>query len=136
MASTEKRMIPVRVIIVGILSILAGTIYLLPILGIDGIGRFIIMTNEAFQSGPWLLTAFALAIANLILGIGCIIGWRPIWFYLAAISVFNFVVALMNLFNADKQLSESVLIDMALLFMAMYIIFMVFSKKTRAWFRH
>jgi hypothetical protein len=68
--------------------------------------------------------------------VGCLIGWRPVWFYLAAISVFNFAVAIMNLLNADIHQLASILMHMALLFIATYVILSVFSKKTMAWFRH
>jgi len=90
------------------------------------------MTNQTFQSGPIVLTAFVIAIANLILGLGCLYGWRPIWFYLVIISVINFVVALAVLLNAN--LWQAVLFALLWFAIAIYVIFAVLSRKTRAWF--
>jgi hypothetical protein len=132
MGAIEGKGRPLRVTIIGILSILAGLIYLFPVLDVYGLGNLINMTNQTFQSGPIVLTAFVIAIANFILGLGCLYGWRPIWFYLVIISVINFVVALAVLLNAN--LWQAVLFAMLWFAIAIYVIFAVLSRKTRAWF--
>jgi hypothetical protein len=132
MGVIEGRGRPLRVTIIGILSILAGLIYLFPALDVYGLGNLINMTNQTFQSGPIVLTAFVIAMANFILGLGCLYGWRPIWFYLVIISVINFVVALAVLLNAN--LWQAVLFAMLWFAIAIYVIFAVLSRKTRAWF--
>jgi len=130
-AIREKRR-PMRVTIIGILSIMAGMIYLFPALDVYGLGNLIIMTNQTFHSGPLALTAFAIAIANLVLGLGCLIGWRPIWYYLVIISVINFVVALIVVHNANQ--SEAVLIALLWLASAIYVLLALQSRKSRRWF--
>jgi len=111
---------------------MAGMIYLFPAMDVYGLGNLIIMTNQTFQSGPLALTAFAIAIANLVLGLGCLIGWRPIWYYLVIISVINFVVALIVVHNANQ--SEAVLIALLWLASAIYVLLALQSRKTRRWF--
>jgi hypothetical protein len=75
------------------------------------------------------------AIANFILGIGCLYGWRPIWFYLVIISVVNFVFALLALLNASMSHYATFLIPLAWLVIAIYVLISVQTKKTKAWFR-
>ncbi len=131
-----------RVTIIGILSILAGLIYLFPALDVLGLGNLINLSGQTFHSGPLVLTAVVIAIANFILGLGCLIGWRPIWSYLVIISLINFVVALLALLNLntsqlDTNINQGValLIAMAWLGIAIYVLLTVQSKKTRAWFQ-
>jgi len=131
----EVKRRPFRVTLIGILSIIAGLIYLFPILNIYGLGNLISLTNQTFYSGPFALTALVIAIANFVLGLGCFVGWRPIWFYLAIISVINFVVALFVLLNIDINNLETVLIGMVWLIIATYVLLSVQSKKTKEWFR-
>jgi hypothetical protein len=132
MGGIEGKRRPLRVTIIGILSILAGLIYLFPVLNVYGLGNLIDLTNQTFQSGPLVLTASIIAIANFVLGLGCLFGWRPIWFYLVIISVINFIVALLVLFNANQ--GQAMLIALVWLTIAIYVLFAVQSKKTRAWF--
>jgi len=129
-----KRKRPTRVTIIGILSILAGLIYLFPVLGIYDLGNVINMTGQTFQAGPMVLTAFVIAIANFIIGLGCLYGWSPIWLYLVIISVINFVVALIALLNMNINQGATVLIGMIWLFLAAYVLLTVQTKKTKAWF--
>ena len=123
-----------RVTIIGILSFLTGLIYLFPVLGIYGVSNLINTTGLTFQAGPLVLTAFVIAIANFILGLGCLWGWRPIWLYLVIISVINFVVALVALLDTNMNQLGTVLTGMLWLVFATYILLMVQSKKTKAWF--
>ena len=71
---------PFRATIIGVLSIVAGLIYLFPVLDVYGLGDLIELSAQSFQAGPLVLTAFVLAVANFILGVGCLYEWRPIWF--------------------------------------------------------
>jgi hypothetical protein len=130
-----KRRIPLRVIFIGTLSILAGLIYLFPVLGKYGVSNLIILTGQTFQGGPFVFTALIIAIANFILGIGCLYGWRPAWLYLAIISVINFMVAVFVLYNSDMNQIKGVLVGMFWLGVATYVLLMVHSRKTRTWFR-
>ena len=123
-----------RVTIIGVLSLLAGLIYLFPALGIFGAGDLINLYGQTFQSGPLVLTAFIIAMANFILGLGCLYGWRPIWIYLVIISVVNFVFALVTLLNTNTNKWMAVLIGMVWLAIATYVLLSVQSKKTKAWF--
>jgi len=126
---------PLRVTIIGVLSILAGLIYVFPALNIFDLGNLISLSGQTFKSGPLILTAFIIAIANFILGVGCLYGWRPIWFYLVIISVVNFVIALLALLNANMSHYATFLIPLAWLAIAVYVLLSVQSKKTKAWFR-
>ena len=91
-----------RVTIIGVLSILAGFIYIFPALNIFGVGNLLVLSGQTFESGPLVLTAVVIAIANFILGLGCLFGWRPIWYYMVIVSVVNFVIAL-ALLNANMS---------------------------------
>jgi hypothetical protein len=126
---------PLRVTIIGILCILAGMIYLFPVLGIFDLGNLIVRTGQTVQVGPLILTALAIAIANIVLGIGCLIGWRPIWIYLVIISVINFVVGLLTLLSVDRDLWGPILTAGAWFLIATYVMLTLQSKKTRLWFR-
>ena len=126
---------PLRVTIIGVLSILAGLIYVFPALNIFDLGNLISLSGQTFKSGPLILTAFVIALANFILGIGCLYGWRPIWFYLVIISVVNFVIALLALLNANMSHYATFLIPLAWLAIATYVLLSVQSRKTREWFR-
>jgi hypothetical protein len=130
-----KRRIPLRVIIIGALSILAGLIYLFPALGKYGVSDLIVLTGQTFQQGPFVFTALIIAIANFILGIGCLFGWRPAWLYLAIISVINFMIAVFVLYNSDMNEIKSIIIGMFWLGVATYVLIMIHSRKTRMWFR-
>jgi hypothetical protein len=136
-----RRKRPFRVTIIGILSILAGLIYLFPALDILGLGKLLTLSGQTFSSGPLVLTAFVIAIANFVLGLGCLYGWRPIWFYLVIISVINFVVSIFALFNMnmshwDSNINQwaALLIPIFWLGVATYVLLMVQSKKTKVWF--
>lgn len=124
-----------RVTIIGILSILAGLIYLFPALGKYGVGNIVILTGQTFQEGPFILTALIIAMANFVIGIGCLYGWRPVWFYLVIISVINFAIAVFVLSNANPNLEKNFLIGMFWLGVATYVLLTVQSRKTKAWFR-
>jgi hypothetical protein len=132
---------PLRVTIIGVLSILAGLIYLFPALDVFDLGNLINLSGQTFHSGPLVLTALVIAIANFILGVGCLIGWRPIWLYLVIISLINFVVALLALLNLNtSQFGMNInqwvalLIAAAWLGIAIYVLLTVQSRKTKAWF--
>jgi hypothetical protein len=126
---------PLRVTIIGIISILAGLIFLFPVLGSFGLGDLVTMTGQTFQVGPLVLTAFVIAVANLVLGVGCLLGWGPIWVYLVIISVINFVFSVVALLNAIVN-QLSVLIPIFWFLMATYVLFTVQSRKTEIWFHH
>jgi hypothetical protein len=141
MAIEGGRKRPLRITIIGALSILAGLIYLFPVLGIFDLGNLINLSGQTFHSGPLELTALVIAVANFILGLGCLYGWRPIWLYLVIISIINFVVALLALLNIDMNQWNSngnqwvaLLIAMAWLAIAVYVLLTVQSKNTKAWF--
>jgi hypothetical protein len=125
---------PLRITIIGIVSILAGLIFLFPILGSFGLGSLVDLSGETFRSGPLVLTATLVAIANFVLGFGCLYGWRPIWLYLTVLSVIDFVVALTALVNADTSHVWTVLIPLVWLVIAIYILVTMQSRKTKAWF--
>ena len=130
-----RRRRPWRVTIIGMLSILAGLIYLFPILGKYGVSNLVVLTGQTFQEGPFVMTALIIAIANFILGIGCLYGWRPAWLYLVIISVINFVIAVFVLYNSDMNQVKGVLVGMFWLGVAIYVLLMVQSRRTRTWFR-
>jgi hypothetical protein len=132
----EKSKRPLRITIIGVLSILAGLIFLFPILNIFDLGKLISLSGQTFNSGPLVLTGLVIAIANFILGLGCLYGWRPIWFYLVIISLVNFAIALLALLNANTSHWEALLIPMAWLVIAIYVLLSVQSRKTKAWFHH
>jgi hypothetical protein len=123
-----------RVTVIGILSFLAGTIYMFPVLGIYDLGNLINMTGSTFDSGPFILTAFVFAIANIVLGVGCLYGWSPIWIYFFIIAALNFMVALITMINIDLNEIMTVLIAFFWLGLAIYYLYVVFSKQTRVWF--
>jgi hypothetical protein len=132
---------PFRVTIIGVLSILAGLIYLFPALDILDLGNLLTLSGQTFNSGPLVLTAFVIAIANFVLGLGCLYGWRPIWLYLVIISVINFVVSLFALFNMnmshwDSNINQwvALLIPIFWLGFATYVLLTMQSKKTKVWF--
>lgn len=125
---------PFRIIVVGILSILAGLIYLFPVLDLYGLGNLINLSGETFHSGPLVLPAFVIAIANFIIGWGCLSGWRLIWPYLVIISMINLMVALLALLNIDMNLWGTLLIPMIWLVIAIYVLITVLSEKTKVWF--
>ena len=126
---------PLRVTIIGVLSILAGLIFIFPALNIFGVGKLLSLSGQTFDSGPLVLTSVVIAIANFILGFGCLYGWRPIWFYLTIISVVNFVIALLALLNANMSHYATFLIPLAWLVIAIYVLLSVQTKKSKAWFR-
>lgn len=130
-----RRKRPLRVTIIGTLSILEGLIFLFPALGKYGLGKAIILSGLTFQSGPFLFTALAVAIANLIVGIGCLYGWRPVWFYLIIISTINFVIALFVILNVDQSNLRDVIIGWVWLVIAAYSLLVTISNKSRTWFR-
>lgn len=123
-----------RVTIIGLLSILAGLIYLFPALGGYGIGNLVILTGQTFHEGPFILTALIIALANLLIGISCMLGWRPVWFYLVIISFVNFLVAVYVLYNTDPNQVRNLMIGMFWLGVATYVLLMVQSKQTKIWF--
>lgn len=125
---------PLRVTIIGVLSILAGLIFLFPALNLFDLGNLINLSGQTFKSGPLILTAVVVALANFILGFGCLIGWKPIWFYLVIISIVNFAIALLALLNANMSHWEALLLPMAWLVIAAYVLLSVQSRKTRDWF--
>jgi hypothetical protein len=132
MKGIRKR--PLRITVIGVLSLLAGLIFLFPALGSFGLANLIDLTGQTFDGGPLVLTATAIAIANFILGIGCLIGWRPIWLYLTILSVLNFVIALVALTRADASHLSTLIIPLVWLLIAIYVLVSVQSRKTKAWF--
>jgi hypothetical protein len=129
-----KRRRPLRVTIIGSLSILAGMIYLFPVLGKYGVGNLVILSGQTFQEGPFVITALFIAIANFVIGIGCLYGWRPIWFYLVLISLVNFVIAVFVLYNTDHSQLRNLAVGTFWLAVATYVLLTVHSRKTRKWF--
>jgi hypothetical protein len=130
-----KRKIPLRVTIIGSLSILAGLIYLFPVLGKYGVSDLVILSGQTFQEGPFVLTALIIAIANFVIGIGCLYGWRPVWFYLVIISVINFLIALFVLCHTNTTQLWNLAVGAFWFAVAAYVLLMLHSKKTRKWFR-
>jgi hypothetical protein len=126
--------IPLRVAIIGVVSIFAGLIFLFPVLGSFGIGNLVDISGQTFKSGPLVLTATVIAIANFVLGFGCLYGWRPIWIYLTILSILNFVVAVVALYNADTNHIGTVIIPLLWLIFAVYVLISMQSRKTKAWF--
>jgi hypothetical protein len=131
-ADMRKR--PLRITIIGIVSIFAGLIFLFPILGSFGLSHLVDLSGQTFKSGPLVLTATVIAIANFVLGFGCLYGWRPVWFYLTILSLIDFVVALIALVNADTTHWGTVAIPLLWLVVAIYILISVQSRKTKVWF--
>jgi hypothetical protein len=136
-----RRKRPFRVTLIGILSILAGLIYLFPVLDVFGLDNLLTLSGQTFDSGPLLLAAFVIAIANFVLGMGCLYGWRPVWLYLVIISVINFVIALfallnMNMSHWDSNINQwvALLIPIFWFSVATYVMLTVQSKKTKVWF--
>ncbi len=123
-----------RVTIIGLLSIIAGLIYLFPALGKYGVGNLVILTGQTFQDGPFVLTASIIAIANLMIGIGCMFGWRPVWYYLVIISVINFLIALFVFYTTDPTQVKNFIIGMFWLGVSAYVLIMIQSKRTKTWF--
>jgi hypothetical protein len=125
---------PLRITLIGVLSIFAGLIFLFPVLGSFGIANLVDISGQTFNQGPLVLTAVVIAIANFILGIGCLYGWRPIWLYLTIISLINFVIAVFALMNADTGHYMTVLIPLAWLAIAVYVLISMQTQKCKAWF--
>jgi hypothetical protein len=120
---------------IGILCILAGLIYLFPAMGKYGVGDLIILSGQTFHGGPFVLTASIIAIANLAIGLGCLYGWRPIWFYLVIVSLINFFFAVVVLFNTDTNQLKSLTIGAFWFVITAYVLIEVQSRTTRTWFR-
>jgi hypothetical protein len=125
---------PLRITIIGVFSIFAGLIFLFPALGSFGIANLVNISGQTFNQGPLVLTAAVIAVANFILGIGCLYGWRPIWLYLTVLSLINFVIAFFALMNADTGHIMTVLIPLALLAWAVYVLVSMQTRKCKAWF--
>jgi hypothetical protein len=125
---------PLRITIIGFVSILAGLIFLFPILGSFGLGNLVDLSGQTFRAGPLVLTATVIAIANFVLGFGCLYGWRPIWLYLTVLSVIDFAVALIALSKADTSHVTTVVIPLVWLIIAIYVLVSIQSRKTKAWF--
>jgi hypothetical protein len=130
-----KRKRPLRVTLIGSLSILAGLIYLFPVLGKYEVGNLVILSGQTFQEGPFVLTALIIAIANFVIGIGCLYGWRPVWFYLVIISVINFLIALFVLYNTNTTELRNLAVGTFWLVVATYVLLVLHSRKTKKWFR-
>ncbi|HEY3420649.1 MAG TPA: hypothetical protein VGK23_08870 [Methanomassiliicoccales archaeon] len=125
---------PLRITIIGVLSIFAGLIFLFPILGSFGLAHLIDLSGQTFNEGPLVLTTTIVAIANFILGIGCLIGWRPVWLYLTVLSVLNFAIALVAFSRADASHMSTVIIPLIWLLIAIYVLVSIQSRKTKVWF--
>jgi hypothetical protein len=125
---------PLRITIIGVVSIFAGLIFLFPFLGSFGLGNLVDLSGQTFKSGPLVLTTTVIAIANFVLGIGCLYGWRPIWLYLTVFSLINFAVALVALVNADTSHLTTVVIPLLWLIFAIYVLISMQLRKTKAWF--
>jgi hypothetical protein len=123
-----------RITIIGILSIIAGLIFMFPALGSFGLADLVDLSGQTFQEGPLVLTATAIAIANFVLGFGCIAGWRPVWLYLTFLSLINFAIALIALFNSDTGQLGTYIIPLVWLLIAIYVLASIQSRKTKAWF--
>ena len=123
-----------RITIIGVLSIFAGLIFLFPVLGSFGLSNLLNLSGQTFKEGPLVLTTTVIAIANFILGIGCLYGWRPIWLYLTVLSLVNLAIAFVALVNADTTHLLTVLIPLAWLAIAVYVLVSMQSRKTKAWF--
>ncbi|MGD0818846.1 MAG: hypothetical protein ABR986_10715 [Methanomassiliicoccales archaeon] len=125
---------PLRITIIGVVSIFAGLIFLFPVLGSFGLANLVDLSGQTFKQGPLVLTTTVIAIANFILGFGCLYGWRPIWLYLTVLSLLNFVVAVVVLYNADMSHWGTVVIPLLWLIFAIYVLISMQSRKTKAWF--
>ena len=125
---------PLRITIIGVVSVFAGLIFLFPVLGSFGISNLVDISGQTFEAGPLVLTTTVIAIANFALGIGCLYGWRPIWLYLTILSILNFVVASVTLYNADTNHWGTVIIPLLWLIFAVYVLISMQSRKTKAWF--
>ena len=128
-----------RITIIGILSILLGLILLFPSLGFFGLGDLIKTTGLTFNNGPLALTTLGIAVANFVLGLGCLAGWRPVWFYLIIVSVINLVVAMIALLNtavlnADLNQLWAVLISAVWFGLAVLVLRSMLTNKTKEWF--
>jgi hypothetical protein len=130
--NVKKR--PLRITIIGIVSILAGLIFLFPILGTFGLSTLVDLSGQTFRAGPLVLTATVIAIANFVLGFGCLYGWRPIWLYLTVLALIDVVVALTTLVNADTSHIGTVVVPLLWLIVAVYVLVSMQSRKTKAWF--
>jgi hypothetical protein len=126
---------PLRITIIGVLSIFSGLVFLFPALGSFGLANLIDLSGLTFNEGPLILTATVIAVANFILGIGCLIGWRPVWLYLTVLSVLNFAIALVALIKADASHLSTVIIPLVWLLIAIYVLVSIQTKKIKAWFR-
>jgi hypothetical protein len=93
------------------------------------------LTGQTFQEGPFIFAASVIAVANLVIGIGCLFGWKPVWLYLVIISVVNFFFAAVVFFNTDTTHQKNLLIAGFWLVVAIYVVIAVQMKKTRTWFR-
>ena len=129
-----KRKRPLRVTFIGILSILDGLIFLFPVFGKYGLGNLIVLSGQTFQEGPFLLTASVIAMANFIIGIGCLYGWRPVWFYLIVISVIDFMITAFVLLHTDANNQKNLVLAVLWLAIAIYGLLVVQSRKARTWF--
>jgi len=129
-----KRKRPLRVTFIGILSILDGLIFLFPVFGKYGLGNLIVLSGQTFQEGPFLLTASVIAMANFIIGIGCLYGWRPVWFYLIVISVIDFMITAFVLLHTDANNQKNLVLALLWLAIAIYGLLVVQSRKARTWF--
>lgn len=125
---------PLRITIIGVVSIFAGLIFLFPILGSFGLANLVDLSGQTFKGGPLVLTATVIAIANFILGLGCLYGWRPIWLYLTVLSLFNLAIAFVALVNADTSHLLTILIPLVWLAIAVYVLVSMQSQKTKEWF--
>ena len=123
-----------RITIIGVVSIFAGLIFLFPILGSFGLGNLVDVSGQTFKAGPLVLTATVIAIANFVLGFGCLYGWRPIWLYLTVLSLINLAVAFVTLINADTSHWGTVVIPILWLLFAIYVLVSMQTRKTKAWF--
>ena len=132
MVVNGTRNIPLRVVIIVILSILAGLTFIFPVLDVFGLVHLIDMTGLTFQEGPLVLTTFVIAIANFVIGIGCLYGWRPIWFYLILISIINFVFAMIAILNASGW--GTLLIGIFWLALSVLVLFTLQTRTTKEWF--
>ena len=132
MGDMERR--PLRITIIGVLSIFAGLIFLFPVLGSFGLSNLLDLSGQTFKEGPLVLTATIIAIANFILGFGCLYGWRPIWLYLTVLSLINFAIAFIALINADTNHFGTVIIPLVWLIIAIYVLVSMQLRKTKAWF--
>ena len=112
-----------------------GLIFLFPVFGKYGLGDLIVLSGQTFQEGPFLLTASVIAMVNFIIGIGCLYGWRPVWFYLIVISVIDFMITAFVLYHTDASNQKNLVLAVLWLAIAIYGLLVVQSRKARTWFR-